>query len=105
MAFSAFQLTQIFEKIQFIGANYQIVKSDSYYRIEVTVSYTEYNDPIIEEFYIYEKDEDTDWAIVDYINEVLDRQIEKEKERERKYQERKKLIASLTPEQRELLGV
>lgn len=86
MAFSAFQLTQIFEKIQSIGANYRIVKSDSYYRVEVTVCYTEYNDPIIEEFYIYEKDEDTDWAIVDYINEVLDRQIEKEKERERKYQ-------------------
>ena len=41
------------------------------------------------------------WAM----NNILDEMIEKQKEKEIRAQKRKELIESLTPEQRELLGV
>jgi hypothetical protein len=39
------------------------------------------------------------------MNNILDEMIEREKQKEIKEQKRKELIESLTPEQRELLGV
>lgn len=41
----------------------------------------------------------------DTMNNILDEMVEREKQKEIKEQKRKELIESLTPEQRELLGV
>jgi len=49
------------------------------------------------------------WDKGDYpfeiMNEILDQKLEEQKQKEIKAQKRKELIESLTPEQRELLGV
>ena len=52
---------------------------------------------------------ESNWDSGDYpfeiMNDMLDDMIEKQKQKEIKAQKRKELIESLTPEQRELLGV
>lgn len=51
----------------------------------------------------------SDWQSGDYnfyrMDSILDEKLEEQKQKEIKAQKRKELIESLTPEQRELLGI
>lgn len=78
------------------------------YQIDVTLGYSTTesgrNLPDVINLVIDANSEVEEGEYVWFINTMTKAVLEKE-EQERKYQERKKLIASLTPEQRELLGV
>lgn len=83
-------------------------KTDEGYYISLRHDWHDDNDRYYLTVFITNEGEST-WEEGDYdfdtMNRILDDELEEQKQKEIKEQKRKELIDSLTPEQRELLGV
>lgn len=94
------------QKLNPCGVTFRRVNNG--YFINVNCDWYDDNDWHIQSTFISNEGEST-WDSGDYefytMNNTLDEMIEREKQKEIKAQKRKELIESLTPEQRELLGV
>jgi hypothetical protein len=84
-----------------------VLKKEDGYELKIDICEPEYGGRI-QTVFITNENEST-WNQGDYefsaMMEILDEKLEEQRQNEIKAQKRKELIESLTPEQRELLGV
>jgi len=107
MTILATELLQLFTKANKLGATYDIKQKDDGFEIKIYYTWFE-DDYCHQEVFITNENEST-WNKGDYnfdaMMDVLDEELEKQKQREIKEQKRQELIARLTDEEKELLGV
>ena len=108
MAISTTDLLEFLSKAQKLGINYTIVQNDDGYSINL---FYDWYDTLVwcnNTVFITNEGEST-WEKGDYkfdtMNKILDEKLEEQRQNEEKERKRQELIDSLTPEQRELLGV
>lgn len=108
MKLTAVQVLKIFELANHFIENKVTKLPRGSYQIDVTLDYTTTesgrNLPNVINLVI-DADSEVEEGEYDWFMDAMSRKLMEREEEQRKYQERKKLIASLTPEQRELLGV
>jgi hypothetical protein len=94
------------EKLSIVDVTY--TQTDEGYTITLRDDWYDSNEWSNKTVFITNEGEST-WDKGDYefytMNNILDEKLEEQKQKEIKSQKRKELIESLTPEQRELLGV
>ena len=95
-------------KVQKLNIHQNITKDDNGYSIQLYYDWNYDNRFSNKEVFISNDGESTwntgDWDF-DTMNDVLDKELEKQKERELKEQKRKQLIDRLTDEEKELLNL
>lgn len=108
MTIEATQVLELFHRTTKLGAQTSVCKEDKGYRVKINHDWREANDFYINEVFITNNNESSgeegDYGLGE-VNDMLGEELERQIQREFKEQKRKALIASLTPEQRELLGV
>ncbi len=111
MTITTTQILEMLEKARRLGINYEVYEDTEYnsYFIEFTVNW--YADEIggwsYERVFV-DKENVSDgyggWDVLTW-NNMLDEKLKEQKQKDLKEEKRKALIASLTPEQRELLDL
>ncbi|MFZ9741515.1 MAG: hypothetical protein ACO3CQ_06445, partial [Candidatus Nanopelagicaceae bacterium] len=107
MTILATELLQLFAKANKLGATYDIKQKDDGFEIKIYYTWFE-GDYYHYSIFITNENEST-WNKGDYdfdaMMSILDEMLEKQKQSEIKEQKRQALIASLTDEEKELLGL
>jgi hypothetical protein len=107
MTILATDILLLLKKVQKLGATYNIKQQDDGFELKIYYTWCE-DDYYYHSVFITNENEST-WNKGDYeLNTmmcIIDEKLEEQRQKEEKAQKRKELINSLTPEQRELLGV
>ena len=107
MTIQATDLLELFSKAQQLGATYDIKQYEDGF--EVKIYYAWVSDDYYHETLFITNEGESDWGRGGYdfyaMMELLDEKLEEEKQKEIKVQKRKELIARLTSEEKELLGL
>jgi outer membrane receptor for Fe3+-dicitrate len=109
MTIQATELLQLFAKANQIGATYDIKQKDDGF--EIKIYYTWFEDDYYHHSVFITNENESTWQKgdcdydFDAMMDILDQELEEQKQREIKAEKRKELIARLTPEERELLDL
>jgi hypothetical protein len=108
MTILATDILLLLNKVQALGATYNINQNDDGFIVEIRYNWWDDNEWYSNKLFITNESEST-WQEGDYefsnMMTIVDEKLEEQRQKEEKAQKRKELINSLTPEQRELLGV
>lgn len=107
MTIKATELLELLSKADKLGLRCFVVEYDEHYSISF---YEMFNNDGFREKVGISKDGKSDWSTLGgvpfkYMMETVDAMLKEKEEEKIKAEKRKELIKSLTPEQRELLGV
>jgi hypothetical protein len=107
MTIQVTKLLELFSKAKQLGATYDIKQYEDGF--EVKIYYAWVSDDYYHETLFITNEGESNWEKGNYefyaMMELLDEKLEEEKQKEIKAQKRKELIARLTSEEKELLGL
>lgn len=107
MTILATDILLLLNKVHKLGATYSIKQKDDGFEIKLCHNW--FGDEHYDNSVFITNENESSWTKGDYefstMMNILDEKLEEQRQKEEKAQKRKELINSLTPEQRELLGV